>query len=328
MIVLVTGGTGFIGANVVRLLASEGHRVWSLSRQADGLEPALEDFWAPVRSRITAIAGDVTDASSMNEVFARCQPSHVIHAAAMTSVHSVPAVKEIIRINVLGTVNVLEAAEVHGASRVLYISSAAVYGETAEETAIGEDFPLRGTSAYAKSKIASEALCEAYQLDLNCMEVVTVRLGWTYGPMERPMTGSRTMMSLVYQVVERALDGEEIRLASLQNVRDWASIDEVSRVLGELLGHRGLRQNIYNLSGGIAVSHSELLTTLARIVPVSFRQVPIHEANISSESTASRRGPLDIESIVHDAGLGPLTNLEAGLRRYVRWLRRFSCETG
>ena len=326
MIVLVTGGTGFIGANVVRHLASEGHRVWSLSRQADGLEPAVEVFWAPVRSRITVIAGDVTDAGSMNEVLARCQPSHVVHAAAITSVRSVPAVREIIRVNVSGTINVLEAAAVHGASRVLYISSAAVYGETAKETAIGENFPLRGESAYARSKIASEALCESYRLDPNCMDVMIVRLGWTYGPMERPMVGSRTTMSLVYQVVERALAGEEIRLADLLHVRDWISVEDVSHAVSKLLTQRGLQEHTYNLSSGVGVSHGHLLSTLAGIVPVSFRRVPIRDANIPSSATEQRRGPLNIERLVRHAGPVPLTNLEEGLRRYIRWLQHYSRE--
>ena len=303
MIVLVTGGTGFIGANVVRHLASEGYRVWSLSRHADRLEPVLEEFWATVRSRITVLAGDVTDVDSMNRVFAECRPSHVVHAAAMTSGPSVTGVRDIIRINVSGTINVLDAAGNHAVSRVLYLSSAAVYGQTTEEAAIGENSPLRGSDAYARTKITSEALCELYRLDTNRMDIVIARLGWTYGPMERPLAGSRTRMSLVHQVVQKALAGEEIRLVHLQHVRDWASADDVSRALGELLMQSGLRQHTYNLSGGVAVSHYQLLSTLARIIPVSFRQVPMQDANIPSSATEQGRGPLSIESLVRDTGL-------------------------
>ncbi len=328
MNVLVTGGTGFIGANVVRHLASEGHRVWCLSRQVGGLEPVLEQFWAPVRARITTITGDITDSDSVDEAFARCRPSHVVHAAATTSGRSVSAARHIIRVNLSGTINILEAADAHAVSRVLFISSAAVYGQTAEEVAIEEDFPLRGTGAYARTKIASEGLCELYRLDLNRIDAVIVRLGWTYGPMERPMPGSRTTMSLVHQIVRMALSGEEVRLAHLGHVRDWASVDDVSRALGALLTRSELPRHIYNLSGGVGVSHRQVLSTLALIVPVSFREVPIEEANIPSSSTEKQRGPLSIERLVHDARLAPTTDLEGGLRRYVRWLRRYAGVSG
>ena len=322
MNVLVTGGTGFIGSNVVRHLASEGHQVWCLSRQVGGLEPVLERFWAPVRTRITAIAGDITDSRSVHEVFAQCRPSHVIHAAAASSGHSVSAPRRIIRVNVLGAINVLEAASAHSVGRVLHVSSAAVYGQTEEDIAIEENAPLCGTGAYARSKIATENLCELYRLDMNCVDAVIVRLGWTFGSMERPMPGSRETMSLVHQIVRLALSGREIRLAHLEPVRDWASVDDVSGTLGTLLTRSCLRHHIYNLSGGVSVPHRRLLSSLARIVPISFREVPIEDANIPSSSTEKRRGPLSIERLVQDARAAPMSDLEEGLRRYVRWLRQ------
>ena len=322
MNVLVTGGTGFIGANVVRHLASEGHQVLCVSRQVGGLEPELERFWGPVRDRVAAIACDTTDPDSVDEVFARYRPSHVVHAAAVTAGRSVPSAQQINRVNVSGTVNVLEAAESHAVRRVLVISSAAVYGQTAEEVAIEENAPLRGTGAYARTKIESERLCVSYRLDPNHIDAVIVRLGWTYGAMERPMPGTRETMSLVHDVVRLALDGEEIRLAHLEPVRDWASIDDIAQALGALLTRNGLRRHIYNLSGGVGVSHRQLLSTLARIVPISFREVPKEEANIPSSATEKRRGPLSIQRLINDTHLSPMSDLESGLRRYVRWVRR------
>ena len=321
MNVLVTGGTGFIGANIVRQLASAGHRVWSLSRQVAGLEPAVQRFWAPARTRITAIAGDITDPESVDDAFVRCRPSHVVHAAAFTSGHGASAVRETLRVNLSGTINILQAADAHAVSRVLYVSSAAVYGPTPEGAAIYEDSPLRGTGAYAGTKIAGEEICELYRLELNRFETVIVRLGWTYGPMERPMPEARETMSLVHQVMRMALSGKEIRLAHLDHVRDWASVDDVSRALQSLLTRSELRHHVYNLSGGVGISHRQLLCALAGVVPISFRQVPEANANVPPSSTQGLRGPMNIGRLVRDTCFAPSTDLGEGLRRYMHWLR-------
>ncbi len=321
MNVLVTGGTGFVGASIVRQLASDGHQVWSLSRQIGGLEPAVQRYWAPFRARITDIAGDITDPKSVNDVFRNCRPSHVVHAAATTSVHDVSAVRRILRVNLSGTINILEAADAHSVSRVLYVSSGAVYGPAAEEDAIHEHAPLRGNGAYARTKIAGEKLCNLYRHELNRFDTVIVRLGWTYGPMERQMPGSRESMSLVHQVVGLALSGREVRLADLDHVRDWTCVDDVARALSLLLTRSGLRHHVYNLSGGVGISHRQLLHTLARVVPVSFREVRDTDTNVPPSATQGQRGPLSTERLVQDAGFKTSTDLEEGLRHYVHWVQ-------
>lgn len=324
MRVLVTGGTGSVGANVVRRLALEGHEVICLARWAEEPDPVLARFLAPVRERVRLAAADVGDWQQVAGVFEQHRPTHVVHAAAITPTpemerdHS----RTVVNVNLMGTVNVLEAARQTGVRRIAYISSAAVYAETPEDAAITEDHPTRPWGLYAICKDASERLC-AYYNELHGLETVALRVGWVYGPMERTMKHSRHNLSIVQQAVDLALRGEEIRVLHLEPVRDWIHADDLGRAVLILLEQPQLRSTVYNLSGGRGISHRELLDTLARVLPLRYRQVDNEtETNIPPGATRPRRGPAGIMRLQGDTGYEPVFDLEAGLRDYVSWVRQ------
>jgi nucleoside-diphosphate-sugar epimerase len=221
----------------------------------------------------------------------------------------------------MGTVNVLEAVRRGGARRVAYVSSAAVYGERDESVAIDESMPIKPWGLYGIAKDASEKLC-AYHAHLHGTDVVSLRVGWVYGPMERPMANSRLSMSLAYECVRLALVGEEIRLAHLEHVRDWIHAEDLGRAILAVLDAPALRHAIYNLAGDRGYTHRELLDTLGRVLPVRYRQVAEAEANVPPRQTQKRRGPLSIARLAADTGYRPRFSLEAGLRQYVEWARR------
>jgi UDP-glucuronate 4-epimerase len=321
--VLVTGGTGAVGANIVRRLAAEDHEVLCLSRRADEPDPLRDRFFDPVAARVRLVGGDVGDFDGLRALFDNLRPTHVVHAAAITPTPAMEATKtrDIVNANIMGTVNVLEAARAVGTHRVIFISSAAVYGETDERRPITEDFPLAAQGLYAVAKETSEKLCVLYQ-SLHGLETVSLRVGWVYGPLERPMKGSRASMSLVYHVVRLALAGEEIRLVHLDHVRDWIHADDLARAVLVLLTLDRVRRPVYNLSGGVGISHRDLLETLNRVIPLRYRQVADPaEANIPPQITRKRRGPASIDRLLAETPYRPQLVLEAGLRTYVDWVR-------
>jgi nucleoside-diphosphate-sugar epimerase len=125
MTVLVTGGTGFVGVNIARRLAHDGHHVVCLSRRATDVDPARDAFLAPVRDRVMLASGDIGRPQDLEAVWRRYTPSHIVHTAAITPTVEMersmgPAIVEA---NVMGVVNVLEAAARGGARRLVYISS-------------------------------------------------------------------------------------------------------------------------------------------------------------------------------------------------------------
>jgi UDP-glucose 4-epimerase len=321
MRVLVTGGTGSVGVNIVRRLAQDGHDVLCLSRRGREVDPARDAFLAPVRDRVTLVVGDVARADVIERMWDEYHPTHIVHAAAVTPTREMERTmtRPIVAANLMGTVNVLDAARRSGSRRVVYISSAAVYGETPEDRLITEEAPLDAWGLYGITKEASEKLC-AYYHELHGISTASIRVGWVYGPMERPMRNSRHTMSLVFHCVRLALAGEEIRLAHLDHVRDWIYADDLARAVGALLERDETAYNVYNCGGGRGYTHRELLDTLGRVVTVRYRQVDdSDQANIPAALTRARRGSMSTRRLLATTSYRPNIDLEAGLRMYVRW---------
>ncbi len=323
MRVLVTGGTGSVGINIARRLAQEGHSVLCLSRRGGEPEAARDAFLAPVKDRVSIIAGDVGNADALERLWDQYRPTHVVHAAAVTPTPEMERAmtRAILSANLMGTVNVLDAAQRGGARRMVYISSAAVYGETAEGLAITEDVHLNAWGLYGIAKEASEKLCAYYQ-ELHGLPTASLRVGWVYGPMERPMRDSRENMSLVHHCVRLALAGEEIRLVHLDHVRDWIYADDLAGAVSAVLQQTQLSSPVYNCAGTRGYTHRELLDTLQRVIPLRYRRVDAPEhANVPAALTRRRRGPVSIARLLTTTSYRPGVDLETGLRMYVRWVR-------
>lgn len=326
MRVFITGGTGSVGINILRRLAQDGHDVVCLSRRAGEADPARDAFLAPVSARVTLVAGDVARAGVLERVWGEYRPTHVVHAAAVTPnrVMERAMTRAIVAANLMGSVNVLDAARRGGCRRVVYVSSAAVYGEAPEDRPITEEAPLRASGLYGITKEASEKLCACYH-ELHGVSTASIRVGWVYGPMERPMRDSRHTMSLVFHCVRLALAGREIRLAHLDHVRDWIYAGDLARAVVALLERDETAYGVYNCAGGRGYTHRELLDTLGRVVPLRYRKVDDPEqANVPPALTRARRGPLSSERLLAVTPYRPTVDLEAGLRMYVRWVE----ETG
>jgi nucleoside-diphosphate-sugar epimerase len=136
------------------------------------------------------------------------------------------------------------------------------------------------------------------------------------------MAGSRLTMSLVHACVQLAVAGEEIRLAHLDPVRDWIHAEDVGRAVLAVLAHPSLPSRIYNLSGGVAISHRILLETLGRVTPVRYRQVNETEANVPPTVTRPRRGPLSVARLLAETRFRSHLSLERGLWTYVEWTKQ------
>lgn len=324
--VLVTGGTGLVGIHVVRALASNGHRVICFSRHALPDNSLRDAFFGTAAERVVFVTGDVRRVEDVEAAWSEHHPTHAVHAAAITPTPEMERAMSaaVVATNVAGTANVLDTACRHGAARVVCVSSAGVYGDTADDAPIEETSPLRGHALYAITKQTAERLCEYYER-LYAVPIITVRVGWVYGTMERPLTGSREQMSLVYECARLALNNEEIRLHELDPVRDWIDADDLARAVMSLLFTDRLPHRVYNCAGPRGYRHAELLDTLARIVPVRYRRSPdLETPNVAPALTRWRRGPLSIERIVADTDYRPAVDLERGLRRYVEWVREWS----
>lgn len=187
---LVTGGAGFIGSHVCEALLRDGHRVWALDDLNDFYDPQIKrrnlaDIQA-LGKPFTFAPGDLTDAGAVNALFAATKFDQVIHLAARAGVRpslAQPALYQ--RVNVEGTVNLLEAARKTGVKKLILASSSSVYGVNAKVPFSESDPVFSAISPYAASKLACEALGHTYH-HVYGLDIVMLRFFTVYGPRQRP----------------------------------------------------------------------------------------------------------------------------------------------
>lgn len=320
MRVLVTGGTGFIGINVVRFLAGQGDEVIVLYRSSP--DQAAMDFLADVEDRLTLVSGDVEDRQGLTELVGERRIEAIIHGAAMTPTleteRRMPL--KIMQINFMGTLNALEAARANDVSRFVYVSSNGVYGAVEDpEKPVTEDAKLAAKNLYGVAKIASEGVCRRYRM-LYDMEVVSGRVCATYGPMERP-SGSRKGMSAVHEAAHAAQHGRPLRVTGLSVSRSWTHVEDIARGLVGLLKAPRPNYDVYNVSYGEAYTLKEVLDAFEELEP-SFQYTVVHEgvpADVAYDGSR-QRGPMDITRLREDIGYDPQYELASGVRAYMSWL--------
>ena len=187
---LVTGGAGFIGSHVCERLLRDGHKVWAFDDLNDFYDPQIKRRTlaelAALNLPFTFVHGDLTDVGAVNKIFAATKFDQVIHLAARAGVRpslEQPALYQ--RVNVEGTVNILEAARKTGCKKITIASSSSVYGVNAKVPFSESDPIFSAVSPYAASKLACEALGHAYH-HIYMMDVAMLRFFTVYGPRQRP----------------------------------------------------------------------------------------------------------------------------------------------
>ena len=198
---LVTGGAGFIGSHVCERLLRDGHSVWTFDDLNNFYDPQLKranlrDIQSLARP-FEFVQGDLTDTTALGELFSSVKFDQVIHLAARAGVRPSlqdPALYQ--RVNVEGTVNLLEAARKHRIKKIIIASSSSVYGVNSRVPFSEGDPIFSAISPYAASKLACEALGHVYH-HVYGMDNVMLRLFTVYGPRQRPDLAIRKFTTLM-----------------------------------------------------------------------------------------------------------------------------------
>jgi UDP-glucuronate 4-epimerase len=198
---LVTGGAGFIGSHVCERLLRDGHSVWTFDDLNNFYDPQLKranlrDIQSLARP-FEFVQGDLTDTTALGELFSSVKFDQVIHLAARAGVRPSlqdPALYQ--RVNVEGTVNLLEAARKHRIKKIIIASSSSVYGVNSRVPFSEGDPIFSAISPYAASKLACEALGHVYH-HVYGMDIVMLRLFTVYGPRQRPDLAIRKFTTLI-----------------------------------------------------------------------------------------------------------------------------------
>jgi nucleoside-diphosphate-sugar epimerase len=257
-LVAVTGAGGFIGSHVVERLLEDGHDVRALARYAStgaiGFLPSALERW-PQRLRV--LRGSVDDPRSMRELVDGSDA--VIHLAAVVGIpHSYTAPHQHVLTNVVGTLNLLEAAREAGTGRVVHVSTCEVYGGGPEP--LGEDHPLSARSPYAATKAGGEQLALSYHRAFD-LPVVILRPFNAFGPRQSPR-------AFIPAVIAQALTGPVVRLGRLEPRRDLTYVADTARGIALAALTPGIEGLSINLGSGRSRTVEEVAgAVLARVNP-------------------------------------------------------------
>lgn len=225
--ILITGGAGFIGSHLCDALLDKGYAVRILDDFSTGRRSNLQVD----HPRLELIEGDVADAGLVTQAAAGCRA--VVHLAAVASVQA--SVEDPVRThqsNFIGTLNVCEAMRVHGVRRVLFASSAAVYGNNGEGESISEDTPKAPLTPYAVDKLASEQYLDFYRRQ-HGLEPVVFRFFNIFGPRQDPSSPYSGVISIF---CERAVQGLPITVfGDGEQTRDFLYVGDLVQVMVQAL---------------------------------------------------------------------------------------------
>jgi UDP-glucuronate 4-epimerase len=311
--ILVTGAAGFIGSHLSERLVGAGHRVIGLDNFCDFYDPNAKR--ANIESLLTGdafdlIEADIRDADAVHAACAAHAPSFIVHIAAMAGVR--PSIADpalYTRVNLDGTVHLLDAAVKHGVGKFIFASSSSVYGNN-EKTPFAEDDPVNDPiSPYAATKRAGELLCHTYwhlhRLPITCLRFFTV-----FGPRQRPDLAISRFLHCVAEDRPIPMYGDG------STSRDYTYIDDIINGVTAAID-RGDRFRIYNLGGSDPVTLRTMIDTIEQVTGRTARidQQPMQPGDVN-------RTFADVRRAQEELGYVPRTGLAEGIARQWAWMQQ------
>ncbi|MBD3233173.1 MAG: NAD-dependent epimerase/dehydratase family protein [candidate division Zixibacteria bacterium] len=300
---LITGGAGFIGGNLTRIILGQGHFVRILDNFSSGRWENISGF----DNEIEVIKGDICDYDTAIKC---CKDiDYVVHLAAIASAPA--SVENPIgssQVNIMGTLNMLEASRHNHVKRFIFSSSAAVYGEV-RKMPISEDYPLIPLSPYAASKIAGEYLCYNYHklYKLNC---ICFRYFNVFGPNQNP---DSDYAAVIPKFITALLsDKAPTIFGDGEQTRDFIFVDDLSKIILLACSIDNADYAIYNIGSGECITINELLNNLNQILGKTYKA-----SYAECRPGDIRHSVADINKLKKDFAFTPDYDLADGLKKTI-----------
>ena len=309
MKILVTGGAGFIGSHFVEKCLALGHSVAVVDEFNDFYDPAIK------RANVAGFAkdapvheADIRDAATMLRIVKDGRFDSIVHLAARAGVR--PSIKDprlYVETNILGTLNLLEAAKQGNVPRFICASSSSVYG-VLKTLPFREDLALTQTiSPYAATKLAGEQICSNFS-HLFGLRTINLRFFTVYGPRQRPDLAIHSFTKAIHEgrSIQQFGDGS--------TRRDYTYIDDIIQGMTACLSYEGQLCDVFNLGESQTTTLSDLIATIERALgkkaviekkPDQPGDVPVTYADITKAKAL----------LAYD----PHTKIAEGIPRFVEW---------
>lgn len=302
--VIVFGGAGFVGSQLVRNLLRHGSKVIVFDNFIHGTKENLED----IKGEIEVVVGDVLDTWKLSQSFRDYTPDFAFDLVAETYVPTVySAVKRTLSTNIEGTMNILMASHQFGIERLLYVSTTELYGSARTER-ISEDHQLDPFNTYAVTKMAADRLCFTMHKEHD-IPLVMARFFNSYGPRE-------TEPYVIPDIISQFAKHEWVELGNVNAKRDFTYVEESAEALIMLIESDVPDGEAVNVGSGITHSVKEIAEKVAKTMgrPLDIRIDPkrfrAHDIDIFSADNAKLK---------KYTGWEPKIDMDDGLKRTIQW---------
>lgn len=300
---IVTGGSGFIGANLVNRLLKENFSVHIISRK-DG------DLWrlSKIKNKISIHAGALDDGKKLKRLFNRIKPYAVFHLATYGSYPFQKDLQKIIDVNIKATCDLLESLRQTSYKNLVIAGSSSEYGK--KDQVMREASILEPNNFYAAAKAAQTYFCQVFAKTYN-MPLVTLRLFNVYGPYEEKGR-------LVRSVIEAALANQPVKLATGKEARDFIYVEDAADAFLQATNFSDFKGEVFNIGTGRQLTIKQLAQKVFRILGIKPKlQLNAYEGR----RWDSYHWKADINKTAKLLKWKSKTSLEEGLQKTINWYK-------
>ena len=310
--VLVTGAGGFIASHLVERLVSEGASVRAFvrynSRNDVGM---LKLISADAFSKIEIMQGDLRDNEAVRNAVKGVDT--VFHLGALIAIpYSYVNPREVMDVNIMGTLNVLMAARDFGTRRVVHTSTSEVYG-TAQYVPIDEKHPLQGQSPYSASKIAADRIAESFYRSFE-LPVVTLRPFNTFGPRQ-------SARAVIPTIITQALTRDEVKLGSLEPSRDFTFVQDTANGFLKVAEAENILGEEVNLGNDNTIRIGDLANKIFEMIGKT-PKVTLDSQRIRPNKSEVMKLWASNQKAKAMIGWEPRISLDEGLRLTIEWISK------
>jgi UDP-glucose 4-epimerase len=314
--ILVIGGAGFIGSHVVEaLIETDVAEIVIFDNFSRGTRANINAALTNPRCRIYEHGGDIRDIDLLNDAIRNCDA--VVHLAGMWLLHCLDFPRTAFEVNIAGTFNVLEACVRYNVKRLVFSSSASVYGD-AVRTPIDEHHPLNNRNFYGATKISGEAMCRAFHTQHN-LSYIGLRYMNVYGPRQDQYAAYTGVIPRLLNAIDEnvcpEIHGDGSQSYDFVYVRDVAKANILALQSNAV-------DKFYNIGTGVQTSISDLVSETLHLTSSSLipRYIPYSE-NDARQFVRKRVGAVDLART--ELGFNAEIGLSDGLRRLINWRKEF-----
>ncbi len=307
--VLLTGAGGFIGSHVADQLVERGYDVRAFFHYNGRYDTGV--ITPTTLSKVESTFGDLTDENTVSEVVKGCDS--VIHIGALISVpYSYEQPRATVNVNVLGTLNILQACLEHQTTRVVTTSSSEVYG-SADPTPILETHPMKPQSPYAASKVAADAIAKSYFHSFG-LPVVVLRPFNTFGPRQSDR-------ALIPNVIKQSLWRDKIEVGSLHPKRDYVYVTDTARAfIAAMEAPKEANGQVVHCGTSVSWSVQEIIEVIQQLTG-NRKIVSSTQSRVRPNQSEVLHLLADFAKAVKILGWSPAVPFRTGLSLTIEWMK-------